>query len=218
MIGTYSFFTIDFITGKIILTTGKSNNSNRRLTDYKTTNAGIEFQYFKECPENELLSQEQDLQNYCKDNGLKEWGKGGEQFVVEDLEYTKKILNNYFGNPFQYSKSKNIDYSVATLFGQEDIRDFRPNCWWNTRDKAMILTAAGPNERVRKVKTFFKLVKAKRKIQKLEVEQSVPTGQNAWNIIQVERKNERYRLIEMLKKYNISEKIMEDICTNLKIT
>ena len=46
MIGTYSFFTIDFITGKIILTTGKSNNSNRRLTDYKTTNAGIEFQYF----------------------------------------------------------------------------------------------------------------------------------------------------------------------------
>ena len=33
MIGTYSFFTIDFITGKIILTTGKSNNSNRRL-DY----------------------------------------------------------------------------------------------------------------------------------------------------------------------------------------
>ena len=61
----------------------------------------------------------------------------------------------------------------------------------------MILTAAGPNERVRKVKTFFKLVKAKRKIQKLEVEQSVPTGQNAWNIIQVERKNERYRLIEM---------------------
>ena len=82
----------------------------------------------------------------------------------------------------------------------------------------MILTAAGPNERVRKVKTFFKLVKAKRKIQKLEVEQSVPTGQNAWNIIQVERKNERYRLIEMLKKYNISEKIMEDICTNLKIT
>tara|TARA_A100001015_G_scaffold303746_1_gene393913 strand:- start:1335 stop:1994 length:660 start_codon:yes stop_codon:yes gene_type:complete len=219
MIVTYAFYTVDHATGATILVTGKTKDMTRRMADYGTTNSNIKFQYIKEVPANELLNEEQKLQEYCKSKGLKYWGNSIEQFEVDNQELTDQYMLEYFGKEYEYNKHKNANYKISTLFGEEDIRDHRPNCWWNSRDKAMPITATGVNERVRKVKTLFKLNKTSRTIEQIP-EVSVPTGQNAWNIIQVERKNQNLRVWDMLQKYHgrIPNDIMEEICTNLKIT
>ena len=222
MIGPYAFYTVYHATGVTILVTGKTNDMKRRMKDYRTTNSNIEFKYFKEVPANELLNEEQKLQAYCKSKGLKCWGNSIEQFEVENQELTDQFMNEYFGKPFEYNKHKNANYKIATLFGEEDIRDHRENCWWNSRDKAMPVTKTGANEKVRKVKTNYKLNKRFRTIERIK-EISVPTGQNAWNIIQVERKNRDLKHYEVLQsvKWEFPEEyhyIIDRLCTNLKIT
>mgnify|MGYP000102941403 CR=1 FL=1 len=53
--GIYAFFTIDFDTGKLILTVGRCEDKEKRLAIYRITNAGINFHYFKKVPINQLI-------------------------------------------------------------------------------------------------------------------------------------------------------------------
>jgi hypothetical protein len=155
MIGIYAFFHIDFDTGKLLLTVGKTIDDEDRVGRYKVTNANISFHYFKKVPSNQLKKAETKLIDILKVAGYKLWKNSREQFIVDDEKITRQFLSEQMECLDTVRNSK-IDFNYATLDGEvKDLRNDRPKSDFIPGELAMTISKAGLKERYRKVKTRY---------------------------------------------------------------
>ena len=185
--GIYAFFTIDFDTGKLILTVGKCEDKEKRLAVYRVTNAGINFHYFKKVPINQLRKEEKSLIKYFKKCGYKLFKNAQEQFLVDNESITRELLSEHMSLSIN-KDYKNIDYNVSTLDGEVfDIRNIRPMSDFIPGETAMTVTAAGLGEEYRKVTTRY--IPNGKGITKLNKPEKKYIDERSWNVWQAATKN-----------------------------
>ena len=185
MSGIYAFFNICPYTLRWILTVGKCENKESRLSDYRTTLASIEFNFFQEIPKSLLHRKEQELIRLLKKrydvhrNSLEQFiiGGDGERDVETNflLEHMNKLETK--------GDSKHVDYKYIDVYGEVgDIRDNRDKCTFMPGQLAMITTKAGPNEKQRHVYTKF--ITDGQGLIELDQPTKKPISKPAWDVWQ----------------------------------
>ena len=165
--GLYGFPQLWFENGRhfIILTIGKAKNKKKRISDYRTTNAAIEFTYWQDVPVNYLTKREGQLKSQLA-KIYPTWKNSVEQFVIEesdepiDLEKYRTCLSEDINLPISKpSPQKMTDYLRGTLDGEVvDSRDFRPNCDIIPGEIAQLKTPVNQRNTFRNYKMYATLV------------------------------------------------------------
>lgn len=194
MSGIYAFWIICPHTIRWILTIGRCENKEDRLSDYKTTCASIEFNWFQPVPKSLLHRKEQELKRLLLKKGYRLHGNSLEQFIIGDSgdrDVTENFLSEHMNKLETKGDSKHVDYKYTDLFGEvKDIRDTRKKCSFISGLLAMITTKAGLTEKQRHVKTKFKT--DGQGLIELDEITSVPISKPAWDVWQCATKTALY--------------------------
>jgi len=205
--GIYGFFHYDMNYDIYILTIGRTDRKDGRLSDYRTYNAKLEFDFWAPVGVNRLVKAENKLKKSLLKK-YKTWGNSPEQFEIGDLEDTKvveKFLVEEMKMIFNFKRKSNfIDYTVNTVYGEVlDVRDTRKKCYFIPGEIAMITTTAGMKEKCRKYTTYFE--KKGSKIIELEHSKQVYVSQHAWRVIRFVQLNERKKFEHELQFNRLSD-------------
>ena len=158
--GLYLFFQFCHRKNRWILTTGMTKDKKRRLGEYRTGLASIEFDFWIPTPILLLDDQETILQNSLKEI-WPTWQNSKEQFEIgeslSDVEEAKTLLET-FNIGFSKSTQLNEDeYLRGTLDGSKviDTRAYRPMCAFIAKRPAQLTSSVDAPNKFRQFKTFL---------------------------------------------------------------
>ena len=182
MIGVYTFVYKD-MDNKVCCKVGKDGSKKqRRIDQHLTSCAGLSEGPFFPCSEKELNTLERTMLDLMRENfeSIRDetFILGDNLTLDESVDVLKSILTPDILETIRTTRRtnhKNIDYTVNTLFGQQDIRDLRPKSDFLIGEDAMIQTEAGVGEDYRKVWTWMN-----KQMQKLETPEHWHIDDKSW--------------------------------------
>ena len=182
MIGVYTFVYKD-MDNKVCCKVGKDGSKkNRRIDQHLTSCAGLSEGPFFPCSEKELNTLERTMLDLMRENfeSIRDetFILGDNLTLDESVDVLKSILTPDILETIRTTRRtnhKNIDYTINTLFGQQDIRDLRPKSDFLIGEDAMIQTEAGVGETYRKVWTWMN-----KQMQKLETPEHWHIDDKSW--------------------------------------
>ena len=182
MIGVYTFVYKD-MENKVCCKVGKDGSKkHRRIDQHLTSCAGLSEGPFFPCSEKELNTLERTMLDLMRENfeSIRDetFILGDNLTLDESVDVLKSILTPDILETIRTTRRtnhKNIDYTINTLFGQQDIRDLRPKSDFLIGEDAMIQTEAGVGEDYRKVWTWMN-----KQMQKLETPEHWHIDDKSW--------------------------------------
>ena len=162
MIGVYTFVYKD-MDNKVCCKVGKDGSKKqRRIDQHLTSCAGLSEGPFFPCSEKELNTLERTMLDLMRENfeSIRDetFILGDNLTLDESIDVLKSILTPDILETMRTTRrtnTKNINYTVNTLYGEQDIRDLRPKSDFLIGEDAMIKTEAGGGETYRKVWTYM---------------------------------------------------------------
>tara|TARA_Y100000004_G_C8780642_1_gene354820 strand:- start:43 stop:672 length:630 start_codon:yes stop_codon:yes gene_type:complete len=182
MIGVYTFVYKN-MDNKVCCKVGKDGSKKqRRIDQHLTSCAGLSEGPFFPCSEKELNTLERTMLDLMRENfeSIRDetFILGDNLTLDESIDVLKSILTPDILETIRTTRRtnhKNIDYTVNTLYGEQDIRDLRPKSDFLIGEDAMIQTEAGVGEDYRKVWTWMN-----KQMQKLETPEHWHIDDKSW--------------------------------------
>jgi len=194
--GLYLFFQYCWRSNAWILITGRCEDKESRLGDYRVGLASTEFDYFIPTPKNKLKSHEKKLQKLLAES-YPTHKNSIEQFVIGDTVDERDSAMSFLSEDMKLpinepSPQKLHEYYRATLDGDViDTRDFRPKCDLIPGETAQLNNKVNEPNKFRPMKTYVTL--EGNKLIEHATEQTINACVLAHNIIRLFRADKKVR-------------------------
>jgi len=181
----------------------KDQTIEKRIKDHVSSAGGLELFGAIAIQKGRVKSAEDKLIKIMK----AEFGEaysGTETFLVPSPEYVLELLETsefrrQIETTFEYTESKTVEYKYNSLYGEADVRDNRPPCYFLEGESAMITTEAGTNEKYRTV-TVYK----DRHANWLPNPKRVHISDKVWNILKSQNKPKEENNIITVDKFYVA--------------